>query len=103
METSNFFEKYGLEVMQGSIEVGKTYPIFGMITKIDKEGPGDVVVEINFNIKATMNISDEKRLGLLRERAFESGIFVSTVTKMEPSIEVDCQKVIFGKKQGFNA
>ena len=42
----NFFEKFGLEVSTGDVEVGQTYPIYGMITKILSEAVGSVVVEI---------------------------------------------------------
>jgi hypothetical protein len=54
----NFFEKFGLEVTTGDVEVGETYPIYGMITKVLSETPGSVIVEINFSIKATMTIPD---------------------------------------------
>ncbi len=99
----DFFEEYGLEVSTGEVEVGQTYPIFGMITRVVSDAPGDVVAEINFNITAKMNITDKMRIELLKERAFESGIFVSTVTSKEPTVEVDCQTVIFGRKQAFHA
>ena len=36
----NFFEKFGLEVATGEVEVGQTYPIYGMITKVLDETPG---------------------------------------------------------------
>jgi hypothetical protein len=99
----DFFEEYGLEVKSGSVEVGETYPIFGMITKVVSDAPGNVVVELNFNILARMNIPDTTRIETLKERAFESGIFVSTVTSKEPAVEVECQTIIFGRRQGFNA
>ena len=43
----NFFDKFGLEVTAGDVEIGKTYPIYGMITKILSEAPGQVVVEFS--------------------------------------------------------
>ena len=99
----SFFDKYGLEVAEGQVEVGSTYPIFGMITGIINDTPGEVVAQINYNITAKMNIPEQEKVELLKERAFETGIFVSKITKKEPQVEVDCQTVIFGKKQGFNA
>ena len=99
----NFFEKFGYEVKFGEVEIGSTYPLYGMITKILDETPGHVVVELNFAIKATMSIPDGDKISLLKERAFEPGIFVSTVTTKEPKIEVDCSTVVFGKRQAYAA
>ncbi len=99
----NFFEKFGLEVASGEVEIGNTYPIYGMITKILNETPGKIEVELNFSITASMTIPDTSKIELLKERAFEPGIFVSTVTRKEPSIHVDCSTVVFGKKQAMAA
>jgi len=100
---SNFFEKFGLEVTSGEVEIGQTYPIYGMITKILDDTPGNVVVEINFSITANMAIPDSTKVEVLKERAFEPGIFVSTVRSKGSGIEVDCSTVVFGRKQNFNA
>lgn len=102
-QEGDLFEQLGLEIAQGEIEIGNTYPIFGMITKFINEKAGEVVVEINHNIIANMNVTEDSKVDLLKERAFESGIFVSTVVAKDPKVEVDCQVVIFGKKQGYNA
>jgi hypothetical protein len=99
----NFFEKFGLEVATGEVEIGQTYPIYGMITKLIDETPGSVVVELNFAIRVNMTIPDPKKVNLLKERAFEPGIFVSTVRSKDDGIEVDCSTVVFGKKQEFQA
>lgn len=99
----NFFEKFGLEVSSGQVEVGQTYPIYGMITKVLDETPGNVIVEINFSIRASMSIPDIEKINLLKERAFEPGIFVSTVKSKEDGIVVDCTTVVFGKRQAFHA
>ena len=99
----NLFEKFGCEVKFGDVEVGNTYPLYGMITKILDDSPGHVVVEINFSIRANMSIPEIDKIELLKERAFEPGIFVSTITSKEPKIEVDCSTVVFGKRQGFSA
>ena len=100
----NFFEQFGLELTSGDVEVGKTYPLFGMVTRfIDSEGSDDVKVEINHHIVAKMFINDPKKLELLKQRAFETGIFISTVVAKEPTLEVECQTVIFGRPQAFHA
>jgi hypothetical protein len=99
----NFFEKFGLEVTTGEVEIGQTYPIYGMITKLIDETPGSVVVEINFSIRANMAIPESSKIELLKQRAFEPGIFVSTVVAKEDGITVDCSTVVFGRRQNFNA
>ena len=99
----NFFEKFGLEVTSGEVEIGHTYPIYGMITKIVNDTPGSVAVEINFSIRANMAIPDRDKVELLKERAFEPGIFVSTVTSKEGGICVDCTTVVFGRRQQYSA
>ena len=99
----NFFEKFGLEVSAGEVEIGRTYPIYGMVTSIIDDTPGKVVVEINYSIRANMAIPDTEKVNLLKERAFEPGIFVSTVTSKDNGVCVDCSTVVFGKKQAFQA
>lgn len=99
----DFFEQFGLEVATGEVEIGQTYPIYGMITKVLDETPGHVVVEVNFSIRANMAIPDKDKIELLKERAFEPGIFVSTVTSKDAGVVVDCSTVVFGKRQGFSA
>jgi len=100
---SNFLEKFGLEVCSGEVEIGETYPIYGMITKFLEELPGRVLVELNYSIRATMTIPDNTKVELLRERAFEPGIFISTVTSKQDGIAVDCTTVVFGRRQKFDA
>jgi len=90
-------------VTTGEVEIGQTYPIYGMITKLLDETPGKVLVEINFSIKANMAIPDKDKIELLKQRAFEPGIFVSTVTSKDNGIAVDCSTVVFGRRQNFNA
>ena len=99
----DLFSELGIEVAEGDIEVGKTYPIFGMITRIEEMEGDQVAVEINKNIIAKMTIKTTDRLDLLKQKAFETGIFVSQVISTEPQIEVECQAVIFGRNQAFNA
>ena len=99
----NFFEKFGLEVATGDVEIGGTYPIYGMITKVLEEEPGGVQVELNFSIVANMAIPDIEKVEVLKQRAFEPGIFVSTVTKKDGGIEVDCSTVVFGRRPEYSA
>jgi hypothetical protein len=99
----NFFEKFGLEISNGEVEIGQTYPIYGMITKIVNDTPGAVVVELNFSITANMAIPDSDKIEILKQRAFEPGIFVSTVVQKDGGVIVDCSTVVFGKKQEYNA
>jgi hypothetical protein len=73
-----------------------------MITKVLADTPGSVIVELNFSIKANMTVPDITQIEVLKERAFEPGIFVATVvSKEEGAIEVDCSTVVFGKRQEF--
>ena len=97
------FQKVGIKLAHDSVEVGKTYPIYGTITRLINDEPGNVIAEINHSIRAKMNILDQDKVDLLKQRAFESGIFISKVTSKEPNVEVDCQTVIFGRPQGFSA
>ncbi len=99
-KSQNFFEKFNCEVAAAEVQVGTTYPLYGMITKIIDDTPGNVIVELNFSITATMTIPDKEKVEMLKERAFEPGIFVSTVTSKDPTVEVDCSTVVFGKRQG---
>lgn len=99
----DFFEKLGLEVVNGDVEIGQTYPIYGMITKFLSDVPGQVIVELNFSIIANMAIPTEEKVQLLKSRAFDAGIFVSTVVRKDEKIEVDCSTVVFGKKAQFQA
>ena len=99
---TNFFEKFGLEVTPGEVQIGQTYPIYGMITNFLCDEPGNVVVELNFSIHAHMAIPDKGKIELLKERSFEPGIFVSTIVTKEQRVEVDCNTVVFGRRQNSN-
>ena len=77
---------------------GETYPLYGMITKIIDETPKKVKVEINHSIHAVMHIPEPDKIRLLKERAFEPGIFVAKVITKEPTIIVEVSTVVFGKR-----
>jgi hypothetical protein len=100
-EEQNFFEKFGLEITSGEVEVGKIYPIYGMITKFLDDQPNFVVVELNFNIVAKMTVPEGEKIELLKERAFEPGIFVGKVIENTEKIHIECSTVIFGRKKHF--
>lgn len=99
----DFFEQYGLRLVHGTLEVGKVYPVFGAITKFIDETLGSVIVELNYGLNVSMNVPDQERLEVLKKHAFESGIFVSKVIETDPCIHLECQTVIFGKSQSYNA
>jgi hypothetical protein len=80
-------------------ELGKKYPLFGMITKFLNDELGSVIVEVNNNITCNMVIHSQEHLNTLKKRCFEPAIFVSVVTNIEPTLVVDCVTVIFGRQQ----
>jgi hypothetical protein len=97
---ANFFEQYGLELQKKkNLSIGETYPIYGMITEVLEETPAGVEVVINFNLKACLLVDCPEKRGIILDRAFEPGIFVSTVTGIDgKAISVDCKTVVFGRK-----
>jgi hypothetical protein len=94
-----------LKVVMETCEVGKMYPLYGMITSIESESP-EVVVIINRDIRLRLLIpsDDLEHLNVIKDRVFEPGIFITTITKVEKDlneqyrIEGDVQTVVFGKK-----
>lgn len=92
-------EKNQVTVKFGDVEVGGTYPIYGMITKFIDDRPGRVVAELNYGqIVAEFAIPDKASIERLKERAFDPGIFVATVDQKSPQVRVSCSTVIFGSK-----
>jgi len=92
------------QIILGKAEVGKTYPLFGYVSEIISEGSDteDVVVRINNdNIILRMKKVGGERLDVMKDRAFESGIFIATVVEIteDNGIIADCQTVIYGRKQ----
>jgi len=96
-QPTDIFDKLGLSVQYGEVQIGETYPIYGMITEFVSEIPGNVVVVVNHNIELSMSIEDADKLQILKTRAFDPGIFVSTIDQTEPSIKGTCSTVVFGK------
>lgn len=85
-------------VQTESLEIGNSYCIYGMITKIIEALPGDVTVELNHSIIARMAIPTLEKIELLKERAFEPGIFVSKIIAKDPKTEIEVSTVIFGER-----
>lgn len=98
VKEQDFFEKFGLEVTNGEVEKGKTYPIYGMITKFLEETQEHLEVELNFNIIVRLKVPDQEKVNTLKERSFDPGIFVCTIIEDESPIVADCTTVIFGKR-----
>ena len=82
---------------------GKTYPVYGLISKIIDETLGSVVVELNFSIEVKMNVWTPENLEVLKERAFDPGIFVVRVLSCEEDLSMECESVIFGRRQEYSA
>lgn len=96
-EDKNLFEDLGLSIEFGDVEVGQVYPIYGTITEFISEEPGNLQVKINHNVTATMNVEDPEKIAILKNRTFDAGIFVCTITNTEGGIHAECSTVIFGK------
>ena len=73
--------------------LGQTYSISGMITAVKQDESGRIEIEINNELKA--NINDFEELETLKSKAFEQGVFLSTVISTTPSIELECEAVFF--------
>lgn len=85
------------KVVEATPEINQTYPLYGMITRIIEDTPDSLVVELNHTIHARLYIKDGDTRELLRRRAFEPAIFLSTVISNHPHLMVDCTRIIFGK------
>lgn len=96
----NFFEKFGCEVKEAEVEVGQSYPIYGMITKIIDDTLDNFTIEVNSYIQLKCQLNNVESIEKIKERSFEAGIFVTTVTSLGP-IRGDCTTIIFGKKQAI--
>lgn len=96
----NTLEDNNIEVRSQEVEVGNTYPIYGMITKFLGQKDDCLEVEINFSIKAQMVVPEAENVEILKKRSFEPGIFISEVlSKENDGIQVKCNTVVFGKQK----
>jgi hypothetical protein len=97
-ETENLFDNLGLSLkFEDDIKLGEIYPIYGAITKILNDTPGKLVVLINDSVEAKLNVVHPDKIALIKNRAFDSGIFVCTITEIEPTIKAECSTIVFGK------
>jgi hypothetical protein len=114
--TKDLFKEYGLSINKTSledIEIGKSYPVYGMITKFIDESYNNILVEVNFNIKVKIILDEQSfaaKFNILKERSLEPGIFMITFETKNDLIEEDgyvyegiCNTVIFGKKKELDA
>lgn len=87
------------EIVTKDPQIGETWPLYGAITKFISEIPNAIIVEINGNIRAQLNINTKTDVELLKEYAFEPAIFISTVTAKEKEFtSVSCSTVIIGQR-----
>jgi hypothetical protein len=96
--SEDFFSKYGLNVQEEDVEIGKVYPIYGVITSILDETFENFTVEINSSIILGCNIDNPENIEVIKSRAFEPGIFVTEITGLEP-VRGHCKTIVFGRKQ----
>lgn len=96
---NNLFDSLGLTIKHGEVEVGQTYPIYGMITQILSSTPGNMKVMVNYNIELTLSVEGLDKIELLKERCFDPGIFVTTIDEIGSIIKGTCSTIVFGKKQ----
>lgn len=100
--SKEFFEDFDIgKVPLGDMVVGKTYSLYGMITNIVEELSDYIIVEINFNAHVCINNPSDKNRTLLKERAFEPGIFIAEFKEVrEDRPYLECGTVVFGKRHG---
>jgi hypothetical protein len=109
MSNAKTFSDLGLEVRQGQPKVNETVPMYGMITNILAETENSLVVELNHNIELTINNTTKENIQIVKERIFEPGIFIATITNINLSenkthhYEATSKTVIFGRKQEMNS
>ena len=104
MNGDSFLGKHGLNIEADEVKIGETYPVYGMMTDIICDTPGEVVVKLNYNITARLNLSTEEKVELIKSRAFDPGIFVSTILEQDAEQTIiDCHTVVFGKKNTYDA
>lgn len=92
-------QKFPFEFKMATPEIGKTYPIYGMITEIISEQP--LIIIINDSIEGTCVVEDPEKINLVKSRAFEPGIFVTKIeNQLEDGMYIGTvETIVFGKKQ----
>lgn len=86
-----------------NFKIGNTYTIQGMITGVSYNELGAIEIEINKHILARLWDSSQNNVEYLKAKAFEPGVFLSTVTALNPRIELDCQAVFFQDNKAYSA
>lgn len=97
MSQDDLLQKYNLKLEPSQVEIGKTYPLYGMITNIINETFEDFTIEVNYQIILKCFVKDANSVNIIKERAFEPGIFVTEITSTEP-VSGNCGTIVFGKK-----
>ena len=96
---SKTLDEIGLEVTTIQPKIGDKLPIYGMITKILSETETGLVVELNYNLKLTINDATLEKIKIIKERIFEPGIFISEITRItDNQYEATSITVIFGQR-----
>lgn len=95
---ADFLDMSNISVKYDTVEVGQTYPIYGMITSFIDDDPSAFKIIVNHNIEMTVVVSDPEKVSLLKSRSFDPGIFMCTISQVEPSVKGDCYTIVFGKQ-----
>ena len=103
METNKKVDLDLVNVSDSDIQVGKSYPLYGAITKIFHVSPRGVLVEFNHKLHLQLNITDKDAVERIKARAFDCGIFVTTITAVGEQFKGDCTQVIFGTPPEYSA
>ncbi len=89
---------------ESELEIGKSYPLLGIITEVFTRSGGKTFIKINDNITARIfPKSADDDLETLREHAFETAIFNCRVLSKTPTILVECDSIIFGDHPAYHA
>lgn len=98
MSQDDLLQKYNLRIEPSEIQIGKTYPLYGMVTKIIDESLENFTIELNYQITLKCFVKNAQSVDTIKERAFEPGIFVTEITSVEP-VAGNCGTIVFGRKQ----
>jgi hypothetical protein len=92
---------YTEPVKLSDIKVGCTYPFYGAVTEIARIGSNEVRLCVGKQIRLTAFIPDANNYETVKQRAFDPGIFIATVTTLGPdgTVFADCQTMVFGRRQ----
>jgi hypothetical protein len=97
-------------------EVGQTYPIFGMLTDLNENPDMSFLTDMDttmlgkqfFQIEVNKQIilfvpsredNNQELVDTLKNRMFDTAIFISTILENDPVVIGYCSTVIFGKQE----